>query len=146
MTLKLHGKHLIAGEWIAGDETFRSSPYAGEGFDVSRGTVADVDRAVRAAEDAFWTYGHSSREDRAAFLEAIADEIETRAEDITAVGSAETGCPPQGCKGNVAEPPDSCGCLRTISAMMPILTCAMIRPCLTGSPCRGPISAWCNAR
>ncbi len=93
MTLKLHGKHLIAGEWVAGDETFRSSPYAGEGFDVSRGTVADVDRAVRAAEDAFWTYGHSSREDRAAFLEAIADEIEARAEDITAVGSAETGLP-----------------------------------------------------
>ena len=87
------GKHLIAGEWVGGSDTFRSAPLTGEGFDVARGTAADVDRAVQAAEDAFWTYGYTSRETRAKFLEAIADEIEARGEAITAIGTAESGLP-----------------------------------------------------
>lgn len=93
MTFTPHGKHLIAGDWVAGSDSFRSSPLRGEGFDVSRGTAADVDRAVQAAEDAFWSFGYSDRAARADFLDAIADEIEARAEDITAIGTAETGLP-----------------------------------------------------
>ena len=57
---------------------------------------------VKAAEDAFWSYGYSSRKERAAFLEAIADEIEARGEEITAIGTSETGLPearPQGERG-----------------------------------------------
>ena len=30
MTFKPHGKHLIAGEWIATDDTFTSEPASGE--------------------------------------------------------------------------------------------------------------------
>lgn len=41
-----HGKHLIAGEWVAGSETFRSAPAVGEGFDISIGTPAHVERAA----------------------------------------------------------------------------------------------------
>ena len=93
MTFTPHGKHLIAGDWTMGADTFTSSPLHGPGFAVSRGTAGDVDRAVQAAEEAFWTYGYSSREDRAAFLDAIADEIEARAADITAIGTAESGLP-----------------------------------------------------
>jgi NADP-dependent aldehyde dehydrogenase len=88
-----HGRHLIAGDWVSGADTFRSAPLTGEGFAVSRGTPEDVDRAVRAAEEAFWSYGYSARETRADFLDAIADEIEARADDITAIGTAETGLP-----------------------------------------------------
>lgn len=93
MTFKPHGKHLIAGEWVAGDSTFTSSPASGPTHDFSVGRVADVDAAVQAAEDAFWSYGYSTREDRAAFLNTIADEIEDRAESITEIGTQETGLP-----------------------------------------------------
>ena len=88
-----HGRHLIAGEWVTGENTFRSEPATGEAHDYSVGTPAHVDRAAKAAEEAFWSYGFSTREDRAAFLERIADEIEARAAAITAIGSAETGLP-----------------------------------------------------
>ena len=52
-----------------------------------------VNRACEAAEEAFWSYGYSSRKERAAFLRAIADEIEARADEITEIGSQETGLP-----------------------------------------------------
>ncbi|MEV8467534.1 aldehyde dehydrogenase (NADP(+)) [Fluviibacterium sp. DFM31] len=88
-----HGNHLIAGTWVAGDNRFPSEPATGPSFDFSVGRVSDVDAAAQAAEAAFASYGNSSRESRAAFLNAIADEIEARADDITAIGSAETGLP-----------------------------------------------------
>ncbi len=88
-----HGKHLIAGEWVAGETSFISDPAHGPSHAFSVGTPELVDRACRAAEDAFWTYGQTTRESRAAFLRAIADEIEARAEAITEIGSRETGLP-----------------------------------------------------
>jgi NADP-dependent aldehyde dehydrogenase len=93
MTDMLTGKHLIAGDWVQGEATFRSSPAHGEALDFSVGTPAHVDRAVRAAEEAFASYGQTSRDERAAFLEKIADEIEARAIEITAIGTSETGLP-----------------------------------------------------
>ncbi len=93
MTFTPHGKHLIAGEWIGSDSTFTSEPAHGPAHAFSIGTPQLVDQAAKAAEDAFWTYGYSTREERAAFLNAIADEIEARAEAITEIGSQETGLP-----------------------------------------------------
>ncbi|WP_234854004.1 aldehyde dehydrogenase (NADP(+)) [Paracoccus everestensis] len=93
MTFTPHGKHLIAGEWLTGEGTFQSSPAHGTAHDFSTGTVDLVNRACEAAEDAFAAYAATSREDRARFLEAIADGIEARAEAITAIGTAETGLP-----------------------------------------------------
>ena len=89
----LTGRHLIAGDWVEGASTFRSAPAAGEGFDVAAGGAAEVDRAVRAAEAAFETYGWTAREDRARFLETIADEIEARGPALTEIGAAESGLP-----------------------------------------------------
>ena len=88
-----HGRHLIAGEWVAAERTFASDPAEGPAFDFSVGLPQHVDAAARAAEEAFWSYGYSAREDRARFLEAIADEIEARGDRITAIGTAETGLP-----------------------------------------------------
>ncbi|MEZ5726003.1 MAG: aldehyde dehydrogenase (NADP(+)) [Paracoccaceae bacterium] len=88
-----HGKHLIAGDWVASDRTFSSEPAHGPAHEFSVGTVDLVNAACEAAEEAFWTYAYTSREDRAAFLDAIADEIEARAEAITEIGSQETGLP-----------------------------------------------------
>lgn len=88
-----HGRHLIAGEWVAGDQTFASSPASGPSHDFAVGTPDHVARACEAAEEAFWTYGYTTREERAAFLETIADEIEARANAITEIGTQETGLP-----------------------------------------------------
>lgn len=88
-----HGQHLIAGEWLAADKRFLSEPAHGPAHSFSVGTVELVDQAAEAAEQAFWHYAYSTRESRAVFLEAIADEIEARGEAITQIGTQETGLP-----------------------------------------------------
>lgn len=93
MTWKPSGKHLIAGEWVASETTFRSEPAHGAAHDFCVGTVELVDRACLAAEAAFYDYSAKSRDERAAFLDAIAEEIEARAEAITLIGTQETGLP-----------------------------------------------------
>ena len=89
----INGKHLVAGEWVASGATFASSPAHGPAHDFAVGTPELVDQACQAAEDAFWSYGYSSREDRAKFLETIADEIDARGDAITEIGTQETGLP-----------------------------------------------------
>jgi len=93
MTFTPHGKHLVAGEWIGTENTFQSEPAHGEAHSFSVGTVDLVNKAAEAAEEAFWSFGYTTREERAAFLDTIADEIEARAEAITAIGTSETGLP-----------------------------------------------------
>ncbi|WP_209426548.1 aldehyde dehydrogenase (NADP(+)) [Pararhodobacter sp. SW119] len=93
MTHIPHGAHWIAGEKITTDARFDSTPATGPSHAFSAGTPDLVARACAAAEEAFWTFGYSSRDDRARLLEAIADEIEARAAAITAIGTAETGLP-----------------------------------------------------
>lgn len=93
MTFEPHGKHLIAGEWVGASDTFTSQPAHGPAHTFSRGNADLIDRACRAAEDAFWTYGYTTRQERAAFLDAIADEIEARADAVTEIGTQETGLP-----------------------------------------------------
>ena len=89
----LQGKHLVAGQWLGGNETFENTPVSGDADSFSVGTVELVDRAAKAAEEAFWSYGYSTRAERAAFLRTIADQIDARGDDITAMGVKETGLP-----------------------------------------------------
>ena len=89
----LTGKHLIAGQWVTGDATFKSSPATGEALTFSVGSPAHVVAAVMAAEAAFPSYSALTRDQRAAFLDRIADEIEARGSEITAIGTSETGLP-----------------------------------------------------
>ncbi|MDF3606268.1 aldehyde dehydrogenase (NADP(+)) [Paracoccus sp. DMF-8] len=93
MTFVPHGKHLVAGEWLDADATFTSAPAMGTGQVFSAGNADLIDRAARAAEQAFETYGWTTRAGRADFLDAIADEIEARAEAITQIATQETGLP-----------------------------------------------------
>lgn len=93
MTFTPHGKHLIAGNWVSAEATFTSSPAHGPSHDYAIGRIQDVEAAVQAAEQAFWDFGYSSRETRAKFLNAIADEIEARGDSITEIGTQETGLP-----------------------------------------------------
>lgn len=89
----LTGHHLIAGQWVAGDATFLSSPATGPALSFAVGTPAHVDAAVQGAEAAFASFSALSRDQRAAFLDRIADEIEARGAEITAIGTSETGLP-----------------------------------------------------
>ena len=89
----LTGKHLIAGEWVGAEAEFSSDPAHGPAHRFAVGTPELVDRAARAAEAAFETYGATSRGERAAFLDAIAHEIEARGPAITEIGTQETGLP-----------------------------------------------------
>lgn len=89
----LTGHHLIAGQWVAGDKTFLSSPAAGDARAFAVGTPTHVDTAVREAEAAFSSFSGLAREARAQFLERIADEIEARGAEITTIGTSETGLP-----------------------------------------------------
>lgn len=93
MSFTPHGKHLIAGAWVGSDQTFASDPAHGPAHEFSVGTPALVDQACAAAEDAFASYGYSDAATRAAFLNAIADEIDARAQIITGIGTQETGLP-----------------------------------------------------
>ena len=89
----LIGKHLIAGEWVGGDATFENMPTVGAPDTFAVGTVEDVNAACEAAEDAFWSYGNLSRAKRASFLREIADQINGRGDEITLIGTKETGLP-----------------------------------------------------
>ncbi|WP_370213576.1 aldehyde dehydrogenase (NADP(+)) [Roseovarius sp.] len=109
MTFQPHGKHLIDGAWQAGSEQVPSDPVVGPAHPVSVGTAAHVARACEAAEAAFWTYGYSSRAQRAAFLRRIAEEIDARGAEITEIGTRETGLPAARLEGERGR---TCGQLR----------------------------------
>lgn len=93
MTETSMGKHLIRGEWVGSGAQFASDPVQGPAGHFASGTAQTVDRACEAAEEAFPAFSATSRADRAAFLEAIAEEIEARGPQITRIGTAETGLP-----------------------------------------------------
>ncbi|WP_435259465.1 aldehyde dehydrogenase (NADP(+)) [Thioclava sp. FR2] len=89
----LTGKHLIAGNWVAGAASFDSNPAHGPSHAFSVGTPADVAQACEAAEEAFWDYSTRPAAERAAFLNKIADEIDARGAEITEIGTQESGLP-----------------------------------------------------
>lgn len=93
MTVSPHGKHLVAGAWIDGDARFASTPAHGPAHSFAEADAAMVARACAAAEAAFPAYAATSRAARAAFLEAIAAEIEARGAAITEIATAESGLP-----------------------------------------------------
>ncbi|WP_068300900.1 aldehyde dehydrogenase (NADP(+)) [Pararhodobacter sp. CCB-MM2] len=93
MSYQPHGQHLIAGERVATEPKWQSSPSSGPSHSFSTGNPALVAQACEAAERAFWTFGYSSRAERAALLHAIADAIEARGPQITEIGCQESGLP-----------------------------------------------------
>lgn len=60
---------------------------------VSAGAAADVDRAVAAARGAFPAFAATSRKERIALLERLADAYDARAGDLADALSAEMGAP-----------------------------------------------------
>jgi acyl-CoA reductase-like NAD-dependent aldehyde dehydrogenase len=87
-------KLLAAGEWIeTGEWAEVKSPYDGSPVGrVAQGDEALVDRAVRAAHEAFESADFPQHE-RAATLERAAEMVEARVEDLALTIAAEAGKP-----------------------------------------------------
>ena len=85
--------HRIAGESLTGDETFENYDPTDSSVlcNVSSGGAAEIDRAARAAEEAFKVWRTVPGEKRRALLHKIADKIEARAEEIALVESTDSG-------------------------------------------------------
>ncbi len=60
---------------------------------ISMGTAADVDTAVKAAQTAFKTFSQTSRQERLELLKAIAAEYKKKSSEIAAAITAEMGAP-----------------------------------------------------
>lgn len=93
MTFAPHGKNLIAGDWLTGDDTFTNEPTMGKSHTFTSATNSMLNAAAEAAEAAFAHFSQTSRRERADFLNEIADQIEARAAQITFIGTIETGLP-----------------------------------------------------
>src|SRR5688572_22050611 len=88
--------HLIAGRPHYGSgDTFDDLNPADNNVlcRVASGDAADVDRAARAAAEAFPAWRAIDGARRRTVLHAIADRIEARAEEIALVESVDTGQP-----------------------------------------------------
>lgn len=90
-------KHYINGEWIesTGSDTIEViNPATEEAMGhISSGTKEDLDKAVKAARDAFPSFASTSREYRIELLEKITEEYEKRKSDLIEVITEELGAP-----------------------------------------------------
>jgi len=90
-------KQYINGEWVdsTGDETIDVyNPATEEKIGmVASGTKEDVDRAVKAARDAFPSFSKTSKQERIQLLERIVEEYEKRKDDFIKVITEELGSP-----------------------------------------------------
>jgi acyl-CoA reductase-like NAD-dependent aldehyde dehydrogenase len=87
---------LIGGEWVAAADgrTFEVQTPAKRGqviAQVPRGTAADVDRAVRAAHDAFPAWRALAPRERGRMLGKIGEDLEAAIEDLARLLASETG-------------------------------------------------------
>jgi 5-carboxymethyl-2-hydroxymuconic-semialdehyde dehydrogenase len=87
--------HRIAGEAVTSADTFEDVDPTDNSVlsKVSSGGAAEIDRAARAAEDAFKVWKTVPGDKRRALLHQIADRIEARAEEIALVESVDSGQP-----------------------------------------------------
>ena len=97
MSNQINGQSLINGEWVTGtDGTVTGfNPATNEALQPEFGllTKEQTDQAAAAAKEAFASYRATTPEERAAFLDEAADQIEARREDIVARATQETGLP-----------------------------------------------------
>ncbi|MFC9250887.1 aldehyde dehydrogenase family protein [Amycolatopsis thailandensis] len=89
--------HYIGGEYVppASGQYFENpTPVTGQAFtEIARGTAADVDRALDAAEGAAAAWGRTSVDERSNVLLRIADRMEQNLEAIAVAESWENGKP-----------------------------------------------------
>ncbi|MGN6376922.1 MAG: aldehyde dehydrogenase (NADP(+)) [Sphingomonas sp.] len=112
------GEFFIAGEAIGTQERFKAiNPATGEAIEPGFSTAGTehVARACEAAAAAFDAYSGASREDRAAFLESIADEIMALGDELLERAHVETGLPMARLTGERAR---TCGQLKLFASVV----------------------------
>src|SRR5688500_2172861 len=117
--MTLQGLSLIAGApGKTGGKTFRGeNPATAQPLEPAfhEASIAEVDRALSAAENAFAVYRNNSGADRATFLEAIATEIEALGDALLQRANSETGLPLARLTGERAR---TCGQLRLFAQLV----------------------------
>ena len=95
--MKSYLKQYIDGKWIDSEGGKRHEVInpATEApcTEITLGTAADVDKAVKAARKAFDSFSQTSVDERVALLEAIIAEYKNRGQDIAEAIALEMGCP-----------------------------------------------------
>src|SRR5262249_61928137 len=113
----VHDRLFIDGQWVpaTGDETIDVvNPYTEEVIArIPSGTAADVDRAVAAARAAFPGWAATPVEERAALLDAVAERLSERGDELAAMIASELGSP--------------VGLARLIQVGLPTMTFATMR-------------------
>ncbi|MBM3667664.1 MAG: aldehyde dehydrogenase family protein [Actinobacteria bacterium] len=101
------GRHLIGGEWVesAGGAVFETiDPATGEAIaEVAHGGPEDVDRAVRAAREAFeGPWGGVSPSKRTGMIWALAEQIKANLPELAELEALDNGKPVTYAKGDMA--------------------------------------------
>lgn len=95
--MNLHGKNFVGGKLTSDSgETFHATNPADNSrlpADFHAASERDVDTAMQLAESAFDTYRQTTGEQRAIFLERIADEIMAMGDELIRRAGEETGLP-----------------------------------------------------
>jgi betaine-aldehyde dehydrogenase len=88
-------QHLIAGAWVdaaSGETIAIEAPGTRATIaNVPRGTAEDIDRAVKAASDAFPAWSRVPPRERGRILQKVADAVEARVEELARIIAEETG-------------------------------------------------------
>ncbi len=115
----------VRGEMLIGRQAVKGQGTVFHGFDPSKrqvlepsfaaGGLAEVEQACALAEAAFGSFGRTSPEKRAAFLEAVAANLEAALEDIVPRAMAETGLPEPRIRNEHGR---TCGQLRLFSSTL----------------------------
>jgi aldehyde dehydrogenase (NAD+) len=94
---QVRDKLYIGGEWVdpTGAETIEVVNPTTEQVigTIPQGTQGDVDKAVAAAREAFETWGQTTPEERAGYLQAISEGLGARMEELAALIAQELGMP-----------------------------------------------------
>jgi NADP-dependent aldehyde dehydrogenase len=117
-SIEMTGKSLIAGEWIEGqDEAFESyHPASGQVVGRLRGCgPGEVERALESACEAYRAYRVMAPSRIAAFLRAIAEQIEALGDPLLETGDAETSL---GLKRMTGERARTCGQIRAFADLV----------------------------
>ncbi|SER26659.1 aldehyde dehydrogenase (NADP(+)) [Pedobacter rhizosphaerae] len=93
----MNGKNIVASEYTDGNEINLKAVNPATGLllegEFCKASETDVNKALVAATAAFQIYRHVNKTEKAAFLNAVADEITAIGEELVARASAESGLP-----------------------------------------------------
>ena len=150
-TTHVSGVSVVAGRDVrGGGGTFRAVAAAtGEPLEPAFGqpTLEELRVATDAAADAFAVYRATTPTERAAFLEAVAEEIEGEADVIVPRAVLESGLPEVRLRGELGARRASSGSSPSSLVRATISGPGSTPPCRSASPCRAQTcaSGWCHS-